>query len=655
MAEFDEFLDDFYAECDEHLSAARQAVLDVERNAASGFPYSEAIETLFRCFHSLKGLSAMVGLRRSEELAHCLEGYLSAVQKGQARLSDDGLTILIDGIRTTEEILQANQSRSTLPDIRDICERVLALSTIAANPTDDAEHSTQAPSEALTLALWRFRFTPSAEVAARGINVNEVRNRLSRIGTIVQAEPVVLPGGAVEFHFLVRSTVDEEVFAAWTADSITCERLSDATSPIEPAAAIAAPRSDERRPTSSPVIRVDLPRLDELMRLVGELVITRARLDEQIDRLRPSNPEANLRSLLETSSAFERQIRDLREGVTRMRLVPLREVFARLRFVVQDLARHHEGELRLQIEGDETEVDKFIVDSILDPLLHLVRNAIAHGMESTDERLAAGKLAVGQLRISASVHGEAVQICVEDDGRGIRIDEVQAKARSMGIIPHDAIVDTKNLLEVICLAGLSTREEADRASGRGMGMSAVVKAIEHLAGELTLQTTAGQGTRFTIRLPLSLYITDALVVEIAQQRFVVPQATVQEVIDLETAHLASIEGNQMLRTRGAVMPVFRLATLFALSQNSASSAGLVVGADHQEAVLAVDRIVGLEEIVVRPLIDPLLRVPGISGATELGDGNVVLIVDPMGAVRAARGSASKAFRLGQNQRQVGVN
>ena len=467
------------------------------------------------------------------------------------------------------------------------------------------------------------------------MNVNSIRQRLKDVGEVVHAAPLVLAGGQIAFEFLVASRADEAVFSSWRMDGV-------AVAPYElpPPANLQLPSPAPAAAISlmpSNVVRVDLARLDELMRLVGELVISRARLDDGLKHLSPAVPETDCRALQETNLALERQLRDLREGVMRVRLVPVRELFARMQFVVRDLTREYGKKVSLTTAGQDTEIDKFVVERMLDPLLHLVRNAVSHGLESPAERAAAEKPPEGQLALRASTTGEIIAIEVEDDGRGIDAEAVYARARAAGLVGADATRDAGGLLDLICAPGFSMREAADRASGRGVGMAVVRTVVEELGGSLTLDTRIGRGTRFTIQLPLTLAIADALIVAVSGQTFAVPQVAVREVIQVEPATLTALENNELIPYRDGVLPLVRLAAFFGLAEPVGRPFyALVIGAGLAAVGLAVERVIGLREVVVRPLTDALMRVPGIAGATELGDGRAVLILDAVPLARAAR-------------------
>jgi len=341
-------------------------------------------------------------------------------------------------------------------------------------------------------------------------------------------------------------------------------------------------------------------------------------------------------SLRRKNARLERQLRELREGVMRVRLVRVGEIFRRMPFVVRDLARDSGKKLRLDLAGQSTEIDKFLIERMVDPVLHLVRNAVSHGIEPPEERIRAGKRPEGTVRLAASTLGESVVLEVSDDGRGLDAEAIRRRARANGLQVPDGPLDARVLLELVSAPGFSTREAADRVSGRGIGMAVVREMVQDLGGTLTLNTTAGEGTTFRLVLPLTLAITDALIVNAGERVFAVPQAAVREVGEVETGSIRVIENNELVTHRGTALPVVRLSHLFGLAATSRPRQHvIVVGADQAAVGILVDRIVGQSEIVVKTLKDPLTKVPGVTGATELGDGRLVLILEPSALTRLA--------------------
>ncbi|HEU0077986.1 MAG TPA: chemotaxis protein CheW, partial [Longimicrobiaceae bacterium] len=511
---------------------------------------------------------------------------------------------------------------------------------------DAAPHATDlklAPAESLRLqaALGRgdrareFEFAPTPELVARGRGVEAVRGRLGSLGEIVHVAPRVLPGRGVAFRFLVALPAGAEVPEEWKADGLSWSDAPDA-GPPSLAADGAGPAGPGPATVSSNVVRVGLPRQDELLRLVGELVISRSRLDDLLKRSW-NGGGVPADALEEINAGMERQLRELREGVMRVRLVAVGETFERMRFVVRDVANAEGKDVRVELQGQDTEIDKLVVERMMEPLLHLVRNAVSHGIETPDERTAAGKPSQGVLRLSASAVGERVRIVVEDDGRGIDREAVAARGRAHGLAVAQETPDDEALLEILAAPGFSTREVADLASGRGVGMDVVRSTVRALGGELALATEPGRGTRFAVELPLTLMIVDALLVRIGDQTMAVPQPALLEVLLVEVDEVVPFENNEVVRYRGKVLPLVRLDRLFGIrrEEGRGSFPVLVVGSEAQPVGLAVDRLAGLREIVVRPLSDPLVSVPGIAAAAELGDGRVCLILDSAAVVQLA--------------------
>ena len=617
---FDQFLDDYYAECDDHLVSIRRSLVTLED---AGAVDRTVLDNLFRSFHTLKGISGMVGLAAAEQLAHHLESYLRELREGTVVLSQSGFETLVAGVSLLESVVNARRNDQPIPSIDEIVDR---LQNVSADSV--TSHTPESSTPKLENdARWQVEFTPTAELAERGVNVNSVRERLQDLGQVVQAKPVVRAAGEIAFEFIVATNAGESALASLEADGMT----------FKPAPVESPPRTRETQPAPmigpASVVRVDLDRLDELMRIVGELVISRTRLDDQVTELKRVTPPALWRSLQETSLSMGRQLRDLRESVMRVRMVQIGEIFERMTFVVRDLARENGKKIIVQLSGGETEIDKFLVERMMDPLMHLVRNAVSHGLETVAEREAQGKRSEGVLSLSATTAGEKIVIRIADDGRGIDRNVVIERAKARGLSYEGVESGDEALLDLICTPGFSTRDEADRESGRGVGMDVVKKAIEELGGRVSLVTRVGEGTSFTIELPLTLAIAEALIVTVNGQRFAVPQSAVTEVLEVESASTKVLENNEIISYRGKVLPLIRLARVFEMNHQRGEKFHVLVTGEETNAVgLAVDRILGQREIVVRAIKDPLAQSRGIAGATELGDQRVVLILD-IGALR----------------------
>ena len=629
------FLDDYFAECEEHLTAVRRGLLALEASVGRRRPDPAVTEELFRTFHSIKGIAGMVEHRESEQLAHEMESYLRAIREGEARLTTHGIEALIEGARLLEHAIAARRKGADSPDITRAVANLRGL--LSASPASDAATKAAGTVAEVTTPSWECLFTPSPALAARSVNVDLVRARLREVGEIISATPIITPDGAVAFRFLCAGSPDAETLAAWKADGMLCVPRAD--TPIEEADEPVPERPAGDQPatlSSGHYVRVDLTRLDELMRMIGDLVILRVRLADSLHRVEPHVPSAEWRAIQDHTSGLERQLRELREGVMRVRLVPVGEIFRRMPFVVRDLARDTGRRVTVGLSGQETEIDKFLVERMMDPVLHLVRNAVSHGIESADERIAAGKPPEGTVSLSASAAGEIVTIEIADDGRGVDAARVLDAAARAGL-PIPADPDASALLELIASPGFSTRSESDRASGRGFGMAVVKSTVQDLGGTIRMASTPGRGTRFSIDLPLTLAITDALIARVGAQTFAVPQSSVREVVEVEASTVRALEGGEVAPYRGAAIPVIRLSSVLGITQTPGTRFhAFIVGTGAAAVGLLTDRILGQREIVVRAIADPLIRVDGVSGATDLGDGRVVLILDTAALARMAK-------------------
>jgi len=665
-----EFIDDLYAEYAERLEFVQRDLLALETLIGQPLSDKSLLDALLRHLHTLKGLSGTINLKPAEELAHHLESYLRAVRQEQVELSVTDLEILITGAKELEQIITAHRTQQALPEINSTLNALaLALSgtTVAVSPKPlgdtvitpppDLTASEQARFNTAVqqgFSWWQVEFIPSSNLAERGINVNMVRQRLEQLGRIIQSKPLIPPEGpGFVFEFLVATPPVNTDFSEWQLEGMTYTPYAATLPPlleskpdeltILPATGTPTthPNQTAEVPDEIPLIlnnlalgpatnlvRVDMARLDELMRLIGELVTSRARQENVVKQLKLLLPSAQWRLLQETNLVLERQLRALREGVMRVRMVPMGTAFERMKFVVRDLIRNTQKQVKLELQGQETEIDKLVVDRMMDPLLHLIRNAVSHGIETPTERLACGKSAEGTIRLQAYTAGEAVIVEVEDDGQGIAIEQVIAQARSQQLLAEDATLQTRELLELLCRPGFTTQSCPDLNSGRGIGMDVVKNTVSLLGGFLTLDTKAEQGTKFTIQLPLTLAIVDALIVAAGEQHFAVPQLSIREVIEVEMTAVTQLENNEIIAHRSEILMLVHLTQVFGIPVTPSRKKFyvLVVGGNSGVGIV-VERLLGKHEIVVQPLNDSLVQVPGIAGATELGNGKIVLILD----------------------------
>ncbi|NLI94166.1 MAG: chemotaxis protein CheA [Peptococcaceae bacterium] len=409
------------------------------------------------------------------------------------------------------------------------------------------------------------------------------------------------------------------------------EDKEDGSHPLQQAAAQTAADAKDNAANQVHTIRVDTVRMDNLINLVGEMVITRTRLVKIGNDLKAQNrSDALIDGLNETNVYLGRLMSDLQESVMRLRMVPVGTVFSRYPRLVRDFCRKTGKKIELVIKGEETELDKTVIEMIGDPLTHIIRNSVDHGIEAPEERIAAGKPEVGTITLDAYHEGNHIAITVSDDGAGLDIEKIYKKALEKGLIGDREEMSEKDITNLIFLPGFSTADKVTDMSGRGVGMDVVKKALNNLGGLIDIKTRRGEGTSFIIRLPLTLAIIQALLVEVGQEIYAVPLSSVIETLLVKTNEIKTVGGLPMVQLRGNTLPLISLKEKFDLHDENKIQNEVfvvVVGLGDKVIGLIVDELQGQQEIVIKTLGDYLNGLPGIAGATILGDGKVTLILD----------------------------
>jgi two-component system chemotaxis sensor kinase CheA len=484
--------------------------------------------------------------------------------------------------------------------------------------------------------------TPESQIrfsllAATDLNEGALESGLDMPNTRVRTVAVPLGGGEeAQASHTKRATALLES-SAESHPGATESHASDGPSDADPGDSMPSP-SEHAGSTSeleslksiSDTVRVDIKKLDELMNLVGELVIQRSAIAAIAARLCADPATARVGGeLSKLHKSLDRKLQELQSGVLEVRMVPLRQVFEKLSRVARRLRRDLAKEVRLEIKGADTELDKLLVEELVDPLVHLVRNAFDHAIESPTERTRAGKPAEGTIRIEASQRGNHVVIEVADDGRGIDPAVVRARAEERGLISPGEVLSHRETLELIFSPGLSTREEVTETSGRGVGMDVVRANLTALGGLVDVDSTVGRGTRITLTLPITLAIIQALIVGVGGQRFAIPLTSVLETLLVEPSSIQRSEGRELLNLRGYPLALRRLAREFGLPEAGSDEKLYVVvlGFGDARLGLLVDRLDGQQDTVIKPIQGPIQNVRGVTGATELGDQSAVLVLD----------------------------
>jgi two-component system chemotaxis sensor kinase CheA len=675
---------EFLSEAEEILERMRDDLGGCLERATAGVEIApDVLNRLFRSAHSLKGLSGMFGLEALADLAHRVEDLLDAWRLGRAQPTPARLAHFDEAValfgRALEQLAAGGLAADFGAAVDALMARIAAEEAPAAQVAAQGLDSLDAP-PALLRALTEYEEHRLRESLARGRAIHVVtvsfalasfEEKLSEIGAALREVGELLsmlpsPGGSgpgeIRFALLAATDLDASALAA---------RLELAPSAIHTAregtgAAAQTPRAAEARPAPaspaadevdaqpsepgadgahreagaendtatlrsvSDTVRVDVRKLDELMNLVGELALERGALSAFARRLAAEPGAAKLGAELEKiHKALDRKLQELQASVIEVRMVPLRQVFDKLSRVARRLRLDLGKQARLEIKGADTELDKLIVEELVDPLMHIVRNAFDHGIENAEERRAAGKPAEGAIRIEATQRGNDVVIAVADDGRGIDPERVRAKAVERGLVPAGAQLSQRELLDLVFAPGLSTRSEITETSGRGVGMDVVRSNVSALGGIAGIDSRVGVGTTVTLTLPITLAIIQALVVGVGEERYAIPLNAVREVLIPEASTLQRSGMRELLALRGEALPVLRLRDEFAVRSGTpaAKPFAVILGLGDARLALLVDRLEGQRDTVIKPIQGPVRSVRGVAGATELGDRSAVLVLD----------------------------
>ena len=614
------YADLFLSESREHLTAFNHLLLEWERDPAA----REPVDGLFRAAHSLKGMAATMGYAAVTELAHRAENLLDVVRRGSAPVTAPQLDLLFRAADALERAVGAAVAG------RDDAAPHAAL---AAELDAEAGRGAPAPAAARPSAApapvagkgTLVRVALRDDAALKGARALLVLARAGALGPVgnVTPPPADMEAEAFDGRFAFRLET-----AAPPAEIEAALRAAGDVDSVEVAEEVAEAGPDAGRGRH---IRVDLRRLDELMNQIGELVLVRGRLATLARRFAEPDLDDVTRAIERLSSALQYEI-------IQARMVPVWQVFDRFPRMVRDLARQMGREVAFRVEGKEIELDRAILDEIAEPLVHLLRNAVDHGIEPPAERAARGKPAVGQVVLAALRERSSVTISVRDDGRGIDRAEVLRKSRELGLGDGGEGVEqvgNELLFHLIAQAGFTTAEHVTDVSGRGVGIDAVTSAVRALGGSVELESEAGTGTTFTIRLPATLAIVRALLARVGRETYAVPITHVAEAVEPRPGEVRPVDGREALVLRGRTIPLVRLRDLLGVEDADAPPARapiIVLEIGERRTGVVVDAVLGHQEIVVKPFQPPRGTPPVFSGATILGDGVPALILDAAGLI-----------------------
>jgi two-component system, chemotaxis family, sensor kinase CheA len=656
-----EFVAGYLQEVDEHLAAAARNLIAVEADLKRGGSSPRAIRELFRSLHTVKGLSAMVGIEPLVDLSHALESVLREADAAGGKIDEAGFDLLMKGLNAIEHRVRAlARKEAVAPAPADLLRLLgqlkapgdstadrppieLSLAREVADKLSASEHEQLASAASLGRRAVRIDVAPTPARMKAGFTISAVRTRLSELGDIVKVVPISRPvtgdePSGVAFALLVVSAAsDDELATAAGCPSESIVPLVAAGQPgaLSPAAGASGPASADEVSQETAgagaqgVVRVEVARLDDAMEKLSALIVTRFRFERAVAELAATGAEVRpLRAILVDNG---RQIRDLRAAIMKARMVSAADLFERVPLLVRRLARETGKRVRLELDAGQAELDKAVGERIFPAIVHLIRNAVDHGLESSEERRRLRKDEEGCIRLSCLERGNSqLEIMVGDDGRGI---DGRALARRAGREPPRT---ADELLSLMVTPGLSTREQASTTSGRGLGMDIVKRVVvDELGGTMAVQNTVGQGTAFALTIPLTVTIVEAFSFRCGPQSFVVPVAGVEEILEVQPSDVVRAPSGKgraemrLIERRGTAVPLVSLHGLFHLGSAEAmpASKAILIQRAGQLYAFEVDRMLGQQEVVVRPLQDPLVKQPGIVGSTDLGDGQPTLVLD----------------------------
>ena len=670
-----QYMDMFLDESHEHLQSLNEGLLRLEENMEE----IDAVNDIFRNAHTLKGMSATMGFAKIAELTHEMEDVLDLVRKSQIKLNEDIMDTLFKCLDSLEQMVDS-VGNGEAEDVVDVSDLVAKLSSIskgtpapaAATPAaaapaataaggntgmaemefDDIDLDVMKKAKEAGMNLFHAKITLMETCVLKAARSVMVMQALDEVGDVIKSVP---PAEDLEQEKFERSF---EIIIATSADAQAVQNAVDTVSEIEdvhvesvdpdkvgkgaaPAPAAAAPAAKPAAPAAkkeaakpaaaapkkqhqSQSVRVDIEKLDTLMNLMGELVINKVRL-EQIGQTH------RLTDLMETLEQMDRVTGDLQNIVMKVRMVPVSAVFNRFPRMVRDVSKELGKEINLTIEGEETELDRTVIDEIGDPIMHLLRNSLDHGVESPDVREAKGKSRTGEVGLIARHEGNNVVIMITDDGAGIDASKIRRKAVEKGMVTQSEAdsLDDADAVRLIFLPGFSTAEQITDISGRGVGMDVVRSKIEALSGHVDVETHIDEGSIFKIKLPLTLAIIQAMLVRVQEEMYAIPLTSIDSTINIEPSDIQTVQNKEVIVLRGEIIPIIRMEEALQVphTKDSDEHFVVVVHAGEAKAGIVVDNLIGQQEIVIKTLGNLFAGLKLFGGATVLGDGRVALILD----------------------------
>lgn len=655
-----QFLDTFYEESFEGLQIMENELLNLDVGAAD----SETINTIFRAAHSIKGGSGTFGLNAVAEFTHVMETLLDEMRDGRRNVTQEGVDILLASVDVLTNMLNALKDGDELDHdkISSIHKKLESLlhgegtSDISPSPKSDDDKPSEKATETVT---WNIKFKPFESMLKTGNDPVRILSELSMLGEYQAkidlselpefnaldpensylAWDITLTGDISESQIRenfdwVEDECDLEIAIV---DSSETEKLKEVDPAVDKRLGdrrAVERRAGERRSVTKEAasIRVNINKVDDLINMVGELVITQSMLSQLGSA--DSFDQHQIEKMREGLTQLEQHTRELQESVMRIRMMPISFAFQRFPRLVHDLSQTFGKQIELKLSGESTELDKTVMEKIGDPLVHLVRNSLDHGIEAPDIREKNGKQATGTIELNAFHQGGNIVIEIVDDGAGLNKERILNKAIEKGLVKKADNLPEDQIYDMIFRPGFSTAEVVTDVSGRGVGMDVVRRNIRSLGGTIEVKSEAGVGSRFTIRLPLTLAILDGQLVKVGKETYIVPLISIIESLQIKSELISGVTGAaEVYKLREEYIPIVRLYQMFDIvpvNTNVKKGLLVVVESEGKKIAILVDDLLGQQQVVIKSLETNFRKVHGLSGATILGDGTVALIIDITG-------------------------
>jgi len=642
---------EFIAEAEELIEEAQRLVLEIQDTISTGLN-PDVINALFRTMHTLKGVSGLFNLEGISKLSHSLETLMDDVRLGRIETNLAVINFLLHNVDILRGLVEKIARDDAEGDVSGFIKEIGAFREAQKGGGEKpaAEDSID-PAIMRVLSEYEEHRLKTNIKDGKGIylakavfsldtfdkDLEELTKRIKTKGELISTLPTSsnVGDGFIGFNLMFGcSTAPEETRGGIDVD------MDVLVSPRAAAAPQAAPQQAESQQTApkqadvhlkstTTTVRVDIDKLDRILNTVGELTLAKGAIrrigSELVEQYGQSTLVHDIHKITQT---LDRRLAELQDQVLEIRMVPIGQIFSRLAQVVRRYSVESGKRIELVLFGEDTEIDKYLAEEIVDPLMHIVRNAIDHGIELPEERKRKGKNETGMLVLKAYQKGNHVVVELEDDGTGIDVDKVRKKALEKGLIREDEAIDEKKVIELIFAAGFSTKDVVSDMSGRGVGMDVVKEKLSALGGFTEVATRKDSGTTFMLTLPITLAIIKALIVRVGTERFAVPLTSMSETLIVEHKNIQTIEWKEVYYLRGAMLPIVRVNRFFGLeSLSNDRSFVVVVGFGERRVGLLVDELFGQQEIVIKSLGDYLKKTGGFAGAAEIGKHEVILVLD----------------------------